>query len=368
MQDILKKIENIISENIKDVDVSKLHADESLIDQGLDSLVRTDILISIGEVFDVELVDIDESIVASLNKIASFIKEQKGESLERELPKEFKSPKSVLNRESLVVGLKKIGVKAGDVLLVHSDLFSLGQLEYKSADENLDLIYNSFMEVLGTSGTLLVPAYYYEYGRWENPYDIKRSETSKELGAFSKFVTRKSESKRSLHPLTALAGSGKLAEYITSGECGTSYGVDSAWDRFYESDGKMLFLGVDLRSMTFIHYVEHRVGVPHIYNKLHSTPVFRDGEEVKIPICSSVRFLDFDIAYNKYKFTEMFKKAGLVNEYEIGTSVSYFVKSREIFKFLVKELNKDFYYLLKNKPNFRQNQIPMDGKAGAARE
>ena len=41
----------------------------------------------------------------------------------------------------------------------------------------------------------------------------------------------------------------------------------------YKNFAKMIFLGVDLRYMTYVHYVEFMVGVPHRYNKLFLKPV-----------------------------------------------------------------------------------------------
>ena len=363
MSDMISEIKKIIKEHHEDIDIDNINFDEDLIDQGFDSLVRTDLFITLGEAFDVELMEVDEDEVGSLSKVIAFIEKEKNNN-----PDDLKKEKSTLGHKDLMDSLRKIGLCSGDTILVHSGLFNLGALEHKSAEENLELIYQSIMEVIGKEGTLVVPAFFYEYGRWDEVFDIVETPVSKELGAFSKFISDKAEAIRSLHPLTALAAIGKNADFITNGNCKTSYGVGSAWDRFYESNGKMLFLGVNLSSMTFVHYVEHRVGVPHVYNKFHTTPVLKNGENITSEIISSVRFLDYDIVYAKESYTEMFRSAGILKEEKIGSSISYLVDAKEAFSFLVEELNKNIFCLLRNKPEFRSNEIPMSGKAGPARE
>ena len=363
MTEIIKEIKRIISEHHPDVDVTRIKIEEDLIDQDFDSLLRTDIFITLGEAFGVELMDVDEERVSSLLKVAQFIELSKVSTGGEPSPQNIS-----LGHEEFVRLLKEIGLKAGDTALVHCGFFNLGNLEHKNAEENLELVYQSLLDVLGVEGTLVVPAFYYEYGRWDAPFDAERTDVSKELGAFSSYVAKKKSAKRSIHPLTALAAVGKNAEHVTNGECLTSYGVGSAWDRFFEVDGKMLFLGVDLGSMTFVHYVEHRVGVPHIYNKYHTIPVSKNGVEISKQVSSSVRYLDFEVSYDKARYTKMFKEAGLLKELRIGNSMSFMVEAKDAFHYLVKELNRDLFFLLKNKPEFKPGEVPMSGKAGAARD
>lgn len=364
--DVLNKIKEIIQENLPDIDLSSLKDEDIFVDQGIDSLVRTDLFINVGEQFDLDLMDVDENEISSLSKLATYVEgHTKSKSNEVE---NSDSKSKLMGKDKLISSLKTLGIKAGDNLLIHSGLLNLGQLGGKSADENLDIIYEALIEVLGSDGTLIVPAFFYEFARWDKPFDINNNEPSASLGAFSNYLMRKPNGKRSLHPLTSLVAVGKNASFICEGNCPTSYGVGSAWDKLFELNGKMLFLGVDLSAMTFVHYVEHRVGVPHIYNKIHNAPILKNGKELALRVCSSVRYLDFDIVYNKYEYTRIFNEAGLVRSIDIGKSKSYLVSMKDAFSFMVDKLNEDIYFLLKNKPNFRKGEIPLNGPAGEPRE
>ncbi len=212
-----------------------------------------------------------------------------------------------------------------------------------------------------------MPAFFYDYGRYETPYDMRRSPVSPELGVFARYAAGLPKAVRSPNPITALAAVGAEAEYICGGGTGSSFGVDSPWDRLLKGNAKMVFLGVDLRAMTFIHYVEHMVGVPHLYNKFSTIPVLKNGRLVKLPICSQVRYLDFGIEYNALKITSKFEKAGLIRKEKIGSGAVRCLLFKEVFKFAKEKLKKDYFYFLKRAPKFVAGKIPMDGSSGPAR-
>ena len=271
-----------------------------------------------------------------------------------------------ITRTALVSALETCGLERGDVVLVHSDMFLMGPVEGQQAD-HLPTYYRAFWEVLGAEGTLVVPAFFYEYGRSQMPYDISRSPVSSELGAFARYVAGQPEAQRSPNPITALAAVGARADYICGGGTGSAFGVDSPWDRLLQTDGKMVFMGIDLRPMTFIHFVEYVVGVPHMYNKIYPIPITDNGHPVDLRICSQVRYLDFGIEHDTPGLTAKFEQAGLLRTTSVGRGVLRCVGTRAAFDFLKEKLKRDFYYLLKRPPAFEQGRIPMDGPAGPAR-
>jgi aminoglycoside 3-N-acetyltransferase len=93
-------------------------------------------------------------------------------------------------------------------------------------------------------------------------------------------------------------------------------------------------MGVDLRAMTFVHYVENMVGVPHLYNKLYHTPVEDYGKPVSLPLCAQVRYVEYDVSYNIEGFTEMFTVAGLVRPARVGRGSTWSLAADAVFDFL----------------------------------
>ena len=271
-----------------------------------------------------------------------------------------------IKRSSLADSLSACGLVLGDTALVHSDLFAMGPVEGNQEDM-LPTYYQGFWDVLGEDGTLVVPGYFYEYGRWQTPYDTKRSPVSSELGIFSQYVNNQTGRFRSLNPLTALTAIGGKGQYLCGGGTGSAYGVDSPWDRLLSCNGKIIFVGVDLQVMTFVHFVEHMVGVPHLYSKFFAVPVLEDGQPVDISIYSQVRYLDFDVEYNLEGLTSEFESANILQTAEVGRGKIRCVTARDAFDFLKDKLKQDPFYLLTQPPKFVAGQIPMDGAAGPAR-
>ncbi len=274
----------------------------------------------------------------------------------------------IIKQEEIIKALMKIGIKKGDIILVHSALSKIGRIEgRKERDKYLEVLYKAFFSVIGKKGTLVAPAFFYDYGRYETPYDMCRSPVSPELGVFARYVAGLPKAVRGPNPITALAAIGAEADYICGGGTGSSFGVDSPWDRLLKRNAKMVFLGVDLRAMTFIHYVEYMVGVPHLYNKFSAVPVLKNGRLVKLPICSQVRYLDFEIEYDALKNTRRFERAGLVKKARVGLGVARCLSFKEFFEFAKEKVKKDYFYFLKQPPKFVAGKIPMDGGSGPAR-
>ncbi|PIR13672.1 aminoglycoside N(3)-acetyltransferase [Candidatus Falkowbacteria bacterium CG11_big_fil_rev_8_21_14_0_20_39_10] len=265
--------------------------------------------------------------------------------------------------------LIKLGLKKGDTVLVHSDISRIGMIRgCKSKEEYLEILFNIFLKVIGKKGTLVVPAFFYEYGRWQTPYDTKRSPVSNQLGVFSQYVAGLPQAARSPNPIAALAAVGPKAKYICCGGAGSAYGTDSPWDNLMKCNAKMIFFGIDLSAMTFGHYVEHMVGVPHVYNKIFTAPVSEKGKKIKLLIHAQVRYLKFGIEYEAEDNTRKLEKGKVVKKVKIGEGVIRCLSCHQTFEFLKEKLKNNPYYFLKKKPKFTAGKIPMDGGSGKERK
>lgn len=264
-----------------------------------------------------------------------------------------------MNRSSLISAIRESGIGEGDSVILHSNIVILGKWEGKEGNEILSELKGCFDEVLGKNGTLVVPAYFYEYARSKQPFDIALTPPSKELGVFSNYIFKNYNQYRSINPLTSVIAIGKNAEYIVSGSTGASYGYDTHWDRLIKLKAKMCFLGVDLSAMTFIHHVEHAMCVPHVYNKYFTTPVLRNGISIELPICSQVRYLDYNIKYDLKKLTPEFEKNGLVRKSKIGRGYIRAVNFEDAYCFISEQIKNNLFYLLENVPQFEIDKIPL---------
>lgn len=260
--------------------------------------------------------------------------------------------------------LQQAGLKSGDLVLVHSDIRPFGIPEgTRTNEEILQFYFDAFMQVLGPEGTLAVPAYFYEYARYGESFELDRSPVSKPLGVFSAYVNSLTGRVRSCNPLQSLAAFGYHAEELCGGDSLMGYGLASPWHRLRTLKGKMLFMGVTLQPMTFVHHIEQQFGVPHLYQKVYDTPIMRQGVSIPgIPI-SSVRYLDYDIIYDLLPFQQELDKRGHLHKAE----QLFCVSAESAFQTGIELLSQNPYVFLKKPPEFIPGKIPTDGFTGKER-
>jgi aminoglycoside N3'-acetyltransferase len=110
--------------------------------------------------------------------------------------------------------LFNLKIKKGDTLYIHSNLNSLFKSYKISLRDSIEILYNCLKKMLGPKGTIVVPAYYYEYGFNDKVFDLENSPISPELGIFPKFIIAQKKSRRSLNPITSVVANGYNSKKI----------------------------------------------------------------------------------------------------------------------------------------------------------
>lgn len=259
--------------------------------------------------------------------------------------------------------LAAVDVDLSDVVLMHSDLRAFGIPDgLTNPDEWLPFYLDALQRA---AGTLAVPAYFYEYARHNIPFDVERSPVSLSLGSFSQYLNALPGRVRSCNPLQSIAAIGQHAEVLCGSDSLSGYGVTSPWHRLRLLHGKLLFFGVSLQPMTYIHYVEQQYGVPHLYCKIYETPVLRDGKPLPGHPVSAVRYLDFGIEYDLSRFQALLLSKGLLKTAPLGRGLIHCIGAQDVFEVAVECLDSDPYFFLKSPPRFVPGKIPFDGATSA---
>lgn len=265
-------------------------------------------------------------------------------------------------------GLKNIlislGITNGDTLLIHSDIATFGTTENFSRKEALNIFFDAFMEILGSEGTLCVPAYFYEYARFGIPFDTALSPVSKELGVFAKFINSLPESYRSPNPLASVAAVGKNAEYICAPHSKHNYAKYSAFDKLYRLNAKIILLGTTFNSITFGHFAEFQAGVPYLYNKIYNIPVYNNSQLIFNETYAAVRYLHLDIQYNRLQqITPQMENDDLTKTVSYINGKISMLSIKSYVEKTIQAINNNTYVCLDHKPDFPAGQIPNDGPA-----
>lgn len=170
--------------------------------------------------------------------------------------------------------LRQIGVNGGDTIMVHTSMKAVfGLADFKSGDEAAALLLKCFMDVLGPQGTLVVPAFNYDFG--EGGVYIHESSPS-QVGLFTNYVLRHPDSLRSFHPILSCSVLGPMT--ALSNVSRSSYGKGSIFEKLLTVDAGLVFFNTTCDSMTFIHYVEQLIGVSYREVVEISGKVSRGGE------------------------------------------------------------------------------------------
>lgn len=176
------------------------------------------------------------------------------------------------DKERFKRDLLELGVKPGDMVLVHSSMKALGT---ECAPEE---IIDAMEEVLGEEGTLLMPALTYENVTAEQPvFDSAATEPC--IGLLPRTFLHRPGVERSVHPTHSVCAKGKMAHRLTVGHSmdDTAVGPHSPFMLLPLFGGKLLFIGDIMQSCTFMHGIETILKPPYI--RQTPSPVFTvDGQ------------------------------------------------------------------------------------------
>lgn len=156
-------------------------------------------------------------------------------------------------KHEIAAGLHRLGVAAGDVLMVHSSLKSFGKV-----DGGADTVIDALLESVTEEGILAMPAFTdCESGSPNPPYDPAVSPVEKWVGIVPETFRRRNGVKRSIHPTHSVCACGKRAEEFLHSETPyDTFAEDSPWGKLLRYDGKILFLGESIGGNTFLHAAE----------------------------------------------------------------------------------------------------------------
>ena len=184
----------------------------------------------------------------------------------------------MVNKNDLIEGFKKIGLKPGMNIMVHSSLSKFGHV-----DGGADTVIDALMEVISEEGTLLFPTFNHDacYKKGEL-FDVRTTPSTN--GIIPNTFLSRDGVIRSNSPTHAFAAWGKNKEkYILNHENVDTMGIGSPLDLLMKDDGYCLLLGVNYHANTFHHCVEMLENAHCIGKKTELYPMItRDGEKKEI--------------------------------------------------------------------------------------
>ncbi len=199
--------------------------------------------------------------------------------------------------DELAGDLRRLGVGAGDLLMVHASLRAVGPV-----DGGADGILDALEAVVGPEGTLLMTLGARDDWSWVNerpeeeradllrdaePFECETTPADPDVGVLAEVFRRRPATKVSDHPEGRFGATGRLAERLVEDvPWDDYYGPGSPLERFVEAGGRVLRLGAGPDTLTVLHYAEYLAPVPHKRRvRRHRLVAGPHGPEIRVVEC-----------------------------------------------------------------------------------
>lgn len=159
-----------------------------------------------------------------------------------------------LTKRSLADSFRRLGIRPGARLVVHSSLRSIGTVE-----GGAETVLDALLECIGKDGLLMAPAFTY------NNIIYDPEATPGRTGVLAEVLRTRRGAVRSLHPTHSVAAIGEgAAQYCERHHEVPGLGIDSPMDKVAKAGGGVLLLGVGHTSNSTVHVGESYARVPYL--------------------------------------------------------------------------------------------------------
>ena len=226
--------------------------------------------------------------------------------------------KDIYTKEDLLRQLSLMEMPRGGVVLVHSSLRLVGNIE-GGGQTLLDALIEYFT---ADGGLLCIPTHTWGFLRREITLDMTARESC--LGALSAIALSDSRGVRSENPTHSMVVFGERASEFVRDELFVSSGTapESCYGKIYRAGGHILLVGVAHSRNTYLHCAEEMIGMP---NRLSAEP--RDvtvkrasGETVTRRVYTHRTDYTSDVSLRFTKYEMPFRYHGAIRDGFIGSA------------------------------------------------
>lgn len=190
-------------------------------------------------------------------------------------------------RADLRADLDRLGLRPGDLVMVHAAMRRVGPLL-----NGPDALVAALRDVIGPDGTLMA------YTDWDSRhtdlldddgrvlpewrahvpgFDPAASRAIRDNGVLAEFIRTTPGARRSTNPGASVAALGRLAGWLTADHPQDyGYGPGTPLARLVEAGGRVLMVGAPWDTMTLVHHADHLAQMPGKRVLRYEVPFARD--------------------------------------------------------------------------------------------
>lgn len=202
---------------------------------------------------------------------------------------------TLYTQEQLVSHLKTLGLKPGQVVMLHASVKAVG-----AVIGGPNVILQALLDALGADGTLMM------YAGWQDipdfipelpediqqryydshpPFDPATARAVRANSILAEFLRTWPGSRRSLNPEASMVAVGARADELTRDHpLNYGYGPGSPLEKLVKVGGKVLLLGAPLDRITLLHYAENRANLRQKAIIHYPCPLLQQGRKVWVDV------------------------------------------------------------------------------------
>lgn len=241
-------------------------------------------------------------------------------------------------KKILIEDFKKLGLVAGDTVLIRGNLGKIGKLKPRK------LFLDALFEVIGKNGTVVTLGFTkaFLFYKIDKSY-IFDNNTLPETGALGKLCLNYKDAKRSSHPTNSFIAIGKHADEIIKDHDENSL-LYSPMKKIIELDAKMVIFGIINESpgFTTVHFAQQELNLTKqsIFKNL-----FRVYYKTKTNDISLYKKNDIGGCSAGFgKFYQHYLSDGLLKLGNIGKSSALLINAKKAYELEYKLLKSDNSY------------------------
>jgi len=237
----------------------------------------------------------------------------------------------------------ELGLKSNDIVMIHGDAGVAAQYQDVSAKDKLDYLIDEIKEYFSPDGTILVPAFSYSSTKHEDYHILK---TPSAVGLFSESFRKSSDVNRSNHPIFSVSTWGKFGNEFLAGSYSDCFGPGTFFEILLEHNVRIITLGCDLNSVTFVHHVEQMKKVKYRYFKNFTGRIIDADQIVNVDTKYYVRDTSTATNCNLALLSKLAKDRKLLQTGFLGRFPIQTIRALDFFNVATELLDENEYSLI----------------------